>query len=218
MALRTPISRVRSVTLTSMMFITPMPPTNRPSAEMAMDISTIMPVILSKFSMMESAVEIVKSSSALRGRVAQLAERAADLFDGIGALPGTGLAVRKKLVGLRIADARGFERDDDLAVQPVLAEEAALGWREDADDGELAAIQDHGSADAIAGGKQGLGESRSDHATRWRAQLFLARENPARLQFARRNVIEVCASRPIRNRLSDSYPGTFAVMTLPTAG
>jgi hypothetical protein len=30
-ALRTPISRVRSVTLTSMMFITPMPPTSRPN-------------------------------------------------------------------------------------------------------------------------------------------------------------------------------------------
>ena len=30
MALRTPISRVRSVTDTSMMFITPMPPTSRP--------------------------------------------------------------------------------------------------------------------------------------------------------------------------------------------
>ena len=29
-ALRMPISRVRSVTLTSMMFITPMPPTSRP--------------------------------------------------------------------------------------------------------------------------------------------------------------------------------------------
>ena len=30
MALRTPISRVRSVTDTSMMFITPMPPTSSP--------------------------------------------------------------------------------------------------------------------------------------------------------------------------------------------
>ena len=32
-ALRTPISRVRSVTETSMMFITPMPPTNNPIEE-----------------------------------------------------------------------------------------------------------------------------------------------------------------------------------------
>ena len=32
-ALRTPISRVRSVTETSMMFITPMPPTSRPIDE-----------------------------------------------------------------------------------------------------------------------------------------------------------------------------------------
>ena len=33
MALRTPISRVRSVTLTSMMFITPIPPTISPTEE-----------------------------------------------------------------------------------------------------------------------------------------------------------------------------------------
>ena len=36
MALRTPISRVRSVTLTSMTFITPMPPTSSPRPEIAM--------------------------------------------------------------------------------------------------------------------------------------------------------------------------------------
>jgi hypothetical protein len=35
MALRTPISRVRSVTDTSMIFITPMPPTIRPTDEIA---------------------------------------------------------------------------------------------------------------------------------------------------------------------------------------
>ena len=34
-ALRTPISRVRSVTETSMMFMTPTPPTTRPMEEMA---------------------------------------------------------------------------------------------------------------------------------------------------------------------------------------
>ena len=35
MALRTPISRVRSVTETSMMFMTPTPPTSRPTLETA---------------------------------------------------------------------------------------------------------------------------------------------------------------------------------------
>ena len=34
-ALRTPISRVRSVTETSMMFMTPTPPTTRPIEEIA---------------------------------------------------------------------------------------------------------------------------------------------------------------------------------------
>jgi hypothetical protein len=46
MALRTPISRVRSVTLTSMMFMTPIPPTSRLTLEMAIaikPIATVMP-------------------------------------------------------------------------------------------------------------------------------------------------------------------------------
>ncbi len=45
MALRTPISRVRSVTETSMMFITPMPPTIKPTDEMTTMASAMPPVI-----------------------------------------------------------------------------------------------------------------------------------------------------------------------------
>jgi len=43
-ALRTPISRVRSVTATSMMFITPMPPTSSAMDEISVMSATIPPV------------------------------------------------------------------------------------------------------------------------------------------------------------------------------
>ena len=59
-ALRTPISRVRSVTLTSMMFMTPMPPTRRPRAEMEVETRMIMPMMRSSCWMIESAVEMAK--------------------------------------------------------------------------------------------------------------------------------------------------------------
>ena len=45
MALRTPISRVRSVTDTSMMFITPTPPTSSAIDEMKIIASVMPPVI-----------------------------------------------------------------------------------------------------------------------------------------------------------------------------
>ena len=45
MALRMPISRVRSVTVTSMMFMIPMPPTTSEMAAMAPSSTSRMPVI-----------------------------------------------------------------------------------------------------------------------------------------------------------------------------
>ena len=56
-ALRTPISCVRSVTLTSMMFITPIPPTSRLTLEMAIAIRPIAAVMPSNCWMIRSAVE-----------------------------------------------------------------------------------------------------------------------------------------------------------------
>ncbi|VTQ60405.1 Uncharacterised protein [Stenotrophomonas maltophilia] len=46
-AMRTPISRVRSVTDTSMMFITPIPPTTNATAAMELIIMVRMPVVCS---------------------------------------------------------------------------------------------------------------------------------------------------------------------------
>ena len=69
MALRTPISRVRSVTDTSMMFMTPMPPTSRPMEEITTVTSTTMPMMSRNWLMMDSAVAMPKLSGA-RGFVA----------------------------------------------------------------------------------------------------------------------------------------------------
>ena len=68
MALRTPISRVRSVTLTSMMFITPIPPTSS-ATEPAANITAKIPLeICFHRSMKESVVNTAKSSGLFEGR------------------------------------------------------------------------------------------------------------------------------------------------------
>jgi hypothetical protein len=64
MALRTPISRVRSVTETSMMFMTPTPPTIRPTLETAIMKMTRPPVSWPQSLVSESGPKISKLSSA----------------------------------------------------------------------------------------------------------------------------------------------------------
>ena len=66
-ALRTPISRVRSVTETSMMFITPMPPTIKPTEEITTIAIARPPVIERKLSRILSDVCIPKLSSSANG-------------------------------------------------------------------------------------------------------------------------------------------------------
>ena len=66
-ALRTPISRVRSVTDTSMMFITPMPPTIRPTDEITTIATATPPVIERNVWMSDSVVSIPKLSGAPNG-------------------------------------------------------------------------------------------------------------------------------------------------------
>ena len=66
-ALRTPISFVLSVTLTSMIFITPIPPTRSPRLEIAMAISPTMAVMESNCCTNLSAVLMSKLSGAPNG-------------------------------------------------------------------------------------------------------------------------------------------------------
>src|SRR5271169_2185793 len=56
-ALRTPISRVRSVTLTNIMFITPTPPTTNPTLETANIPTNRPPVIWFQTSVIDSVVK-----------------------------------------------------------------------------------------------------------------------------------------------------------------
>ena len=64
MARRRPISRVRSVTLTSMMFITPMPPTSRLTAATApssMVITRVVPAMVSASCLVSSTLKLSSS-------------------------------------------------------------------------------------------------------------------------------------------------------------
>ena len=51
----------------------------------------------------------------------------------------------------------------DLRICVVLAEESAFGLGEDADDGELGAIQHEGPAHRVAIGEKGLGDVEAEH-------------------------------------------------------
>ena len=66
-AMRMPISRVRSTTLTSMMFITPIPPTIRPTEEITTIAIASPAVIERKLSRILSEVSIPKLSLAAKG-------------------------------------------------------------------------------------------------------------------------------------------------------
>ena len=61
-AIRIPISRVRSVTETSMMFITPIPPTSSDISAMQEISSRMVPVVLSMVCRMLSVLTVKKSS------------------------------------------------------------------------------------------------------------------------------------------------------------
>ena len=75
MARRTPISRVRSVTLTSMMFMMPMPPTTRLTAATAPSsivITCVVPDIVSAICRVSSTLKLLSS---LVGQLAPLAQQ-----------------------------------------------------------------------------------------------------------------------------------------------
>ena len=61
MAMRSPISRVRSVTDTSMMFMTPMPPTTSEMSAMPEMSRAMVPVVLSMVFLMLSVFTVKKS-------------------------------------------------------------------------------------------------------------------------------------------------------------
>ena len=68
-ALRTAISRVRSVTDTSMMFITPMPPTSRPIEEITTMTNPTVAINWRNWLIRLSALEMPKSAGTRSGNV-----------------------------------------------------------------------------------------------------------------------------------------------------
>ena len=92
MAMRRPISRVRSVTLTSMMFMMPMPPTSSETAAMAASSSVSAPVAAVRVPAMSARFRMLKSSSVPSSNVMAVAQqsrhlglRALGMILGIGA-------------------------------------------------------------------------------------------------------------------------------------
>ena len=110
-AIRRPISRVRSVTETSMMFMMPTPPT---TSEMAATTSSKAPInseaedIVLVISVMS---RMLKSSSAIGRKVMPLAQQAGDLVDGLRDLLGGG-GLGEDLV--HVGEAHRLRRVGDL--------------------------------------------------------------------------------------------------------
>ena len=158
-AMRTPISRVRSVTLTSMMFMMPMPPTSSdtaaiPASSMVMRLGA---VVLGRRGLGEVADrEVVgarpapgrwrsRSSSVIWrwARAVASAERGADVQR-----PGD-------VGGQAALDAglEGLDRDEHAVVEVLPGGRLALA-RQHADDGERDAADAHRAADRIGAGAE----------------------------------------------------------------
>ena len=78
-AMRRPISRVRSVTETSMMFMIPMPPTSRLTEATLMSSMVMVSAISTRVAAISSTVRTVKSSSSGSGDAVALAQQPGDL-------------------------------------------------------------------------------------------------------------------------------------------
>ncbi len=111
MALRTPISRVRSVTLTSMMFITPTPPMSKPDgAEDDGGDSDFSDDAVKDFDFLVGGGdgEIIL---AVEGNIATAAKRFRGLIHGLVEHIGIGLHAKRDFVGGGKSFAEGAERD-----------------------------------------------------------------------------------------------------------
>ena len=167
MALRMPISRVRSRTETSMMFMIPMPPT-------ISEIEAIPPSSSVSVALIDDAaasswvwLKTLKSAVSVGGQVVAVAEQRGDRRAGRGHLVrvGDGDADRPDGVAADEVLLDDADRDDDLVVG-VLEAGPALGL-EDADDPERQAAD--GDLGAEVAGAEAEGRRRSSRRGRRRA-------------------------------------------------
>ncbi len=143
MALRMPISRVRSVTETNMMFITPIAPTNSEMPVTSRPTSSTTPMTLLKVPTSVSSLLIEKSSGSAGRSRADRPHLADHLVLEVGErLPRGRLDRDVDILAPAVAAERlhvGGDRDEDLPVEVGTAEEAAALLLHDADHAELGA-------------------------------------------------------------------------------
>ena len=148
--MRMPISRVRSVTLTSMMFMMPMPPTTREMP--AIEPSSSVMILEMEFDRVGDflLVEDVEVVVAAGGQAMALAQQAGDLLLGDFHAVGAGdLDVDGAQVFVAGDALHGGGVGNDDAVVLVLAAHARALAFEQADDDEGNVVDAHGLADGI---------------------------------------------------------------------
>ena len=140
--------------------------------------------MLSSRLMIWSVVLRPKSSGRPGGRVAEAAEELADLVIGLVAHARARFGDEDEALFGGEAAPGGFIGDDNLHVLAVLAEEAALGRGEDAEDGIFGAGHGDGFAEGPPVGEQRFPDLRADDADAGGAGLFLRRVDAAFGEFA----------------------------------
>ena len=132
-ALRTPISRVRSVTATSMMFMMPMPPTRRLTAAMPAS-SSVKVWAVSLSASRKSAWLRMRKLSAIPVAGAVIARRAVSISAIAGTRESSDVARDPDVaqpVGAEDLDARRLVGDQDLLVRVADSRHAAVRQRAD---------------------------------------------------------------------------------------
>ena len=168
-AMRSPISRVRSVTDTSMMFMMPMPPTSSETEATAASSSASTRLEASCAAITSCRLRSEKSSSAPAWRRWRWRSSAAHLLlhdlgvDAVGGLDPDGAhgAVARRARGAEHAAARGLDRHQDQVVLVGAHHALALGV-EHADHGERHALDADRLVERVGGAEQLLRHRRAD--------------------------------------------------------
>ena len=164
-AMRRPISRVRSVTETSMMFMIPMPPTSRLTEATLMSSMVMVFAISTRVAAISSTVRTVKSSSS--GPVVRWRWRSRRVISTAVGSTSSALAGRDRDL-VQVGDAEQLllqgrvGRDDDVVL--VLAELALALGGQHADDAEGQVPDADDLADGIRSGNRIFATRRPEQA------------------------------------------------------
>ena len=159
-AMRMPISRVRSVTLTSMMFITPMPPTSSEIAAIEPSRTVSVFCVSVAVSRIDAMLRIWKSSVPWRAFSSAVTASCVSSI-GVHVVHRHGDGAQEALA--EQAQAAGGQRHEDDVVGSSPPGEAPFG-RHHADDLERHVVEQHVLADRIAAVGKQLVDRRSGRA------------------------------------------------------